>query len=158
MTWRGSTTIADRIFASLSYLLPLVEVFKYGLFLMMQFPILKLLFLPLWPLLQVYYGVRYAGLLIFLALFIFVVRNERISHFVRFNTMQAILLDIAIFLFGVLTDLVGLISIGDFAIQTLSTTVFLGIVVAVIYAVAQSLLGRYAEIPAISDAVHMQVR
>jgi uncharacterized membrane protein len=158
MAWRGSTTIADRIFASLSYLLPLVEVFKYGLFLMVQFPILKLLFLPLWPLLQVYYGVRYAGLLIFLALFIFVVRNERISHFIRFNTMQAILLDIAIFLFGVLTDLVGLISIGDFAIQTLSTTVFLGIVVAVVYAVAQSLLGRYAEIPAISDAVHMQVR
>ncbi|CDN15807.1 MAG: hypothetical protein HRU34_04235 [Richelia sp.] len=158
MTWRGSTTIKDRIFASLPYLLPLVDVFRYGLFLMAQFPPLKLLFLPIWPLLQIYYGVRYAGLLIFFALFIFVVRNEPISHFIRFNTMQAILIDIAIFLFGVLTDLVNLISIGNFAIQTLSTTIFLGVVAAVAYSIAQSLMGRYAEIPAISDAVYMQVR
>ena len=158
MTWRGSTTIKDRIFASLPYLLPLVDVFGYGLFLMGQFPLLKLLFLPIWPLLQIYYGVRYAGLLIFFALFIFVVRNERISHFIRFNTMQAILIDITIFLFGILTDLVNLINIGNFAIQTLSTTIFLGVVVAVVYSIAQSLMGRYAEIPAISDAVYMQVR
>ncbi len=158
MTWRGSTTIKDRIFASLPYLLPLVDVFRYGLFLMAQFPLLKLLFLPILPLLQIYYGVRYAGLLIFFALFIFVVRNERISHFIRFNAMQAILIDITIFLFGILTDLVNLINIGNFAIQTLSTTIFLGVVVAVVYSIAQSLMGRYAEIPAISDAVYMQVR
>ena len=158
MTWRGSTTIKDRIFASLPYLLPLVDVFRYGLFLMAQFPLLKLLFLPIWPLLQIYYGVRYAGLLIFFALFIFVVRNERISHFIRFNAMQAILIDITIFLFGILTDLVNLINIGNFAIQTLSTTIFLGVVVGVVYSIAQSLMGRYAEIPAISDAVYMQVR
>ena len=158
MTWRGSTTIKDRIFASLPYLLPLLEVFKYGVFLINQFPPLRLVFLPIMPLLRVYYGVRYAGLLIFLGLFIFVVRNERISHFIRFNTMQALLLDISIFLFGILTDLLGLISIGNFAIQTLSTTIFLGILAAVVYSVVQSLMGRYAEIPAVSDAVYMQVR
>ncbi|MDJ0620274.1 MAG: hypothetical protein QNJ63_26640 [Calothrix sp. MO_192.B10] len=158
MTWRGSTTIKDRIFASLPYLLPLLEVFKYGVFLMNQFSLLKLVFIPIMPLLRVYYGVRYAGLLIFLGLFIFVVRNERISHFIRFNTMQALLLDISIFLFGILTDLLGLISIGNFAIQTLSTTIFLGILAAVVYSVVQSLMGRYAEIPAVSDAVYMQVR
>ncbi|MDJ0800195.1 MAG: hypothetical protein QNJ51_25875 [Calothrix sp. MO_167.B12] len=158
MTWRGSTTIKDRIFASLPYLLPLVEVFKYGVFLMDQFPPLRLVFVPIMPLLRVYYGVRYAGLLIFLGLFIFVVRNERISHFIRFNTMQALLLDISIFLFGILTDLLAVIRIGSFAIQTLSTTIFLGILAAVVYSVVQSLMGRYAEIPAVSDAVYMQVR
>ena len=110
------------------------------------------------PLLKVYYGVRYAGLLVFFALFALVVRNERISHFIRFNTMQAILLDISIFLFGILTDLIRLVSMGDFAVKTLSTTIFLGIIAAAIYSIAQSLMGRYAEIPAISDAVHMQVR
>ena len=158
MTWHGSTTIMERVFASLPYLLPLVEVFKYGSFLMIQLPILGVLFLPILPLLKVYYGVRYAGLLVFFALFALVVRNERISHFIRFNTMQAILLDISIFLFGILTDLIRLVSMGDFAVKTLSTTIFLGIIAAAIYSIAQSLMGRYAEIPAISDAVHMQVR
>ncbi|MEH1769228.1 Tic20 family protein [Nostoc sp.] len=158
MSWRGSTTVSDRIFASLPYLLPLVEVFVFGRYLFSEFPALQLLFLPLLPLLNIYYGVRYAGMIIFFALFLLVVRNEKISHFIRFNTMQAILLDIIIFLFGILTDVVGLIPAGGFAIQTLSTTIFIGIVGAAAYSVIQSAIGRYAEIPAISDAVYMQVR
>jgi uncharacterized membrane protein len=158
MTWRGSATIKDRIFACLPYLLPIIEVFAFGQFLIAQFPPLLVLFLPLMPLLRIYYGVRYAGLIIFFALWLLVVRNEKISHFIRFNTMQAILLDIVIFLFSILTDVVGLIPSGGFAIQTLSTTIFIGILAAVAYSVVQSLMGRYAEIPAISDAVYMQVR
>ncbi|MBN3897377.1 MAG: Tic20 family protein [Nostoc sp.] len=158
MSWRGSTTVSDRIFASLPYLLPLIEVFVFGRYLLSEFPPLQLLFLPLLPLLKIYYGVRYAGMIIFFALFLLVVRNEKISHFIRFNTMQAILLDIIIFLFSILTDVVGLVPSGGFAIQTLSTTIFIGIVGAVAYSVIQSVSGRYAEIPAISDAVYMQVR
>ncbi|AVH72740.1 MULTISPECIES: Tic20 family protein [unclassified Nostoc] len=158
MSWRGSTTVSDRIFASLPYLLPLIEVFVFGRYLLSEFPPLQLLFLPLLPLLRIYYGVRYAGMIIFFALFLLVVRNEKISHFIRFNTMQAILLDIIIFLFSILTDVVGLVPSGGFAIQTLSTTIFIGIVGAVAYSVIQSVSGRYAEIPAISDAVYMQVR
>ncbi|MEH1950896.1 MAG: Tic20 family protein [Nostoc sp.] len=158
MSWRGSTTVSDRIFASLPYLLPLIEVFVFGRYLLSEFPPLQLLFLPLLPLLRIYYGVRYAGMIIFFALFLLVVRNEKISHFIRFNTMQAILLDIIIFLFSILTDVVGLVPSGGFAIQTLSTTIFIGIVGTVAYSVIQSVSGRYAEIPAISDAVYMQVR
>ncbi|MBD2664747.1 Tic20 family protein [Richelia sinica] len=158
MSWRGSTTVSDRLFACLPYLLPLVEVFAFGTFLFRDFPLLQIIFLPLMPLLKIYYGVRYAGLIIFFALWLLVVRNEKISHFIRFNTMQAIVLDIVIVLCSILTDMVGLVPSSGFAIQTLYTTIFMGIVAAVAYCVAQSVLGRYAEIPAISDAVHMQVR
>ncbi|MEH2064673.1 MAG: Tic20 family protein [Nostoc sp.] len=158
MSWRGSTTVSDRIFASLPYLLPMVEVVTFGFFLLDQFPPLAVVFAPILILWSFYRSVRYAGLIIFFALLLLVVRNEKISHFIRFNTMQAILLDIIIFLFNILMDVVRLIPSGGFAIQTLSTTIFLGIVVAVGYSVIQSLSGRYAEIPAISDAVYMQVR
>jgi hypothetical protein len=158
MSWRGSTTFPDRIFACLPYLLPLIEVFAFGQFFLSDFPLLGLIFLPLLPLLRIYYGVRYAGIIIFFALWLLVVRNEKISHFIRFNTMQAIILDIVIFLCGILTDIVKLVPGSGFAMQTLYTTIFVGIVAAVVYCVAQSLMGKYAEIPAISDAVYMQVR
>ncbi|MBS9383914.1 MAG: hypothetical protein HEQ24_06600 [Dolichospermum sp. BR01] len=158
MSWRGSTTFPDRIFACLPYLLPLIEVFAFGQFLMNDFPLLGLIFLPLLPLLRIYYGVRYAGMIIFFALWLLVVRNEKINHFIRFNTMQAIILDIVIFLCSILTDIVKLVPGSGFAMQTLYTTIFMGIIAAVVYSVAQSLMGKYAEIPAISDAVHMQVR
>lgn len=156
MPWRGSTTVSDRIFACLPYLLPLIEVLNFGAFLLAQFPPLQVLFLPLVPLVAIYYGIPFGGMIIFFALFALVVRNETISHFIRFNVMQAILLDIVIFLFSILIKLVGIA--GGFAIETLSTTIFLGIVAAVVYSVLQSLMGRYAEIPAISDAVYLQVR
>ena len=157
MAMRGSTTVSDRIFGSLPYLLPLLEGISFGRYLFGQFPPLGLVFAPLFPLVALY-NIPFAGLIIFFALFLLVVRNERINHFIRFNTMQAILLDIVIFLFSIVLQVLSPVPGTSFAIETLSNTLFLGIVAAVVYAVVQSLLGRYAEIPAISDAVYMQVR
>jgi len=114
MSWRGSTTVSDRIFASLPYLLPLIEVIilelktcqKFSSCLLVDFPVIRFVLSPLRPLVEIY-NIPYVGLIIFFALFLLVVRNEKISHFIRFNTMQAILLDIIIFLFSILTDVVG---------------------------------------------------
>ena len=158
MSWRGSTTVPDRIFASLPYSLPLIEALTFGATLLSQFPVLQILFVPLLPFIAIYSAIPFGGIVIFFALFFLVVRNERIPHFIRFNTMQALLLSIAIVLFGYLLGLVGIVPGAGFAIQTLSTTIFLGVVIASVYSIAQSLFGRYAEIPAISDAVYMQVR
>ena len=164
MTLRGSTTVPDRIFACLAYLLPLIEVI--GLLLRIgiensffgQFPALQLVLVPLIPLVQIYFGIPFMGLIVFFALFLLVVRNEKINHFIRFNTMQAILIDIVLFLCSIVLQILAPVPGADFAIETLANTFFLGVVAAVVYAVVQSLMGRYAEIPAISDAVYMQVR
>ncbi|MBD2515026.1 hypothetical protein H6G93_08385 [Nostoc sp. FACHB-973] len=159
MTWRGSTTVWDRIFACLPYLLPLVDGLVFGSFLLREFPVLQVLLLPLQPVLIIYGSLgQFGQLIVFFALFLLVVRNEKISHFIRFNTMQAILLDVVIFLCSILVRILGQVPGTGFAIETVANTIFLGVVVAVGYSVIQSLIGRYAEIPAISDAVHMQVR
>ena len=158
MTWRGSTTVPERIFACLPYLLPLIDGLQFGEYLFLQFPVLKLFFVPLNPVLLIYSTVPFAGLIIFFALYLGVVRNENINHFIRFNAMQAILLDIILVLCSlILPILAGGVQV-KFVIETLFNMVFLGVVASFIYAVAQSLLGRYAEIPPLSDAVYMQVR
>lgn len=157
MTWRGTTTVKDRIFACLPYLLPLVEGLAFGKFLFSQFPALQVLFVPLAPVLLLY-SIPFAGVIIFFALFLLVVRNESINHFIRFNTMQAILIDIVLILCSLILPILSPIPGAGFALQTLNNTIFLGVAIAVVYTVVQSLRGRYAEIPAISDAVYMQVR
>lgn len=158
MTWRGSTTVSHRIYACLPYLLPLVEGIGFGSSLFRQFPVLDIVFLPIFLLRGIYGSIPFASIIIFFALFLLVVRNEKINHFIRFNTMQAILLDIIIFLCSLLLEFLSPIPGAGFAIQTLGNTIFLGIVASVVYSVFQSLSGRYAEIPALSEAVHMQVR
>jgi uncharacterized membrane protein len=117
------------------------------------------LLLPILPVKSVYDALGSIGqIIVFFALFILVVRNEKISHFIRFNTMQAILLDIVIFLCSVVLQILTPVPGAGFALETIANTIFLGIVASVIFSVFQSLNGRYAEIPAISDAVYMQVR
>ncbi len=157
MTWRGSTTVPDRIFASLPYLLPLVDGLMFGKFLFQQFPVLQLLLIPLAPLMQIY-SLPFASLIIFFALYLGVVRNENISHFIRFNAMQAILLDIVLMLCGLVLPIFAKAFQVAFIAETLYNMVFLGAFAAFVYAVVQSALGRYAEIPPLSDAVYMQVR
>lgn len=157
MTWRGSTSPSDRLFACLPYLLPLLVSLQFGVPFFTQFPALQPLIIPLLPLLPLTGGIF--GLVIFFALFLLVVRNENISHFIRFNAMQAILLDIILVLCSIIIDLVLRPALGGgLFLETIYNVVFLGTVVAVIYSVVQSAMGRYAEIPTLSEAVHMQVR
>ncbi|MEM8807801.1 MAG: Tic20 family protein [Cyanobacteria bacterium P01_G01_bin.38] len=168
MTWRGSVTTADRIFAALPYLLPLVGAVVAGQtffqFISDQLPALSplvaLLYLLISPVLLVYGLVPggFGSLLVFFLLLFLVVRNPNISHFIRFNTMQAILIGFIISICMLLIDLVSGIPGLSLIIETFLNVLFLGGLVAVFYSVAQSLMGRYAEIPTISEAVYMQVR
>ncbi len=159
MAWRGSTTVKDRIFACLPYLLPLVSALPFGGFLFRQFPALEaMLKIPLTPVLFVYQALgSWGGIIIFFLLFLLVVRNERIVHFIRFNAMQAILLDILLVLCSLLFNIL-LKGLGtNLVTETLLNIIFLGTVAACGYSIVQSLLGRYAEIPALSEAVYAQV-
>jgi hypothetical protein len=71
--------------------------------------------------------------------------------------MQAILLDILLVLCSLLFNIL-LRGLGTNLItETLFNIVFLGTVVACGYSIVQSLIGRYAEIPALSEAVYAQV-
>lgn len=167
MTWRGSTDLKDRIFGALLYLLPLFYLFylsPFGTYLLNQFEFLNLLTIPLLPLALIY-GLlasipiigRFAGLLIFVLIFATVVRNPRISHFIRFNAMQSILLDILLSLLAfVLSFILKGINLGLLT-ETLFNTIFLGTLVACIYGIVQSAMGKYPEIPGISEAAYSQV-
>lgn len=158
MTWRGSTDLKDKIFGALVYIIPLIDALPFSIFIFQQFPQLQFIYLPLLPLVQLYYGFPFIGFIVFLVLFLAVVRNPKISHFIRFNTMQAILIGI----FIILCQLVLRIVLGGLGIglltETLYNVVFLGTLAASFYGIVQSALGRYAEIPTISEAAYTQVR
>jgi hypothetical protein len=163
MTWRGSTTPKDRFFACLPYLLPLVDGLAFGTYFFRQFPALEIVLLRLTPILLVYSTIDralfgFGGLIVFFALFLLVVRNESINHFIRFNAMQAILLDIILVLCRFILGLFGSGLGGGLIVETLFNVIFLGMIAAVVYSIVQSVMGRYAEIPTLSDAVYMQVR
>ena len=173
MVWRSRTSSTDRFFACLVYLLPLVEAYLLasGLLQLLQafVPAIGILLLPLQLAASIYIaiiapfsfgGFGIGGFLIFVLLIALVVRNDRICHFVRFNTMQAIIIGIALSLFSILWALINTIVPLDTTLVSILVIggLFFGTVGISIYSIVQSALGKYAEIPTLSDAAYVQVQ
>jgi hypothetical protein len=154
MNWRGSPDWKDKLFGALVYLFPLFSLYfqsPFGSYLLNQFAFLNFIAIPLFPLAIIYKLLaslpligNFAGLIIFIILFAAVVRNPDISHFIRYNAMQAILIDILLSLLGLVLSFI-------------LNTIFLGTLVACIFGIIQSIMGKYAEIPLISEAAYSQV-
>ena len=140
----------QRLLALLPYLLPWSDGLPFGRSLYSLFPALQWLSLPALPLVVVQQAVPFGGFLLFLVLFLAVVRNPRVPGFIRFNALQAILLDIVLIVLSLAFEMLRLDSLG-FAGRTLANTVFLGLLVLVLFAVVQCLRGKEAEIPAVSE-------
>jgi hypothetical protein len=119
--------------------------------------VLQWLSLPALPVALLQQAVPFGRLLLFLVLFLAVVRNPRVPYLIRFNVLQAILIDILLVLvslaFNVLLEPLGI----DFALRTLSNTVFLGVLVLVVLRRGAEPAGQEADIPSLSDAVRMQL-
>ncbi|MFM7513670.1 MAG: Tic20 family protein [Cyanobium sp.] len=149
--------IWQRLLAALAYLLPWSDALPFGQSLFGLFPVLQWLSLPAFPVLLLQEAVPFGGFVLFLVLFLAVVRNTKVPYLIRFNVLQAILVDILLILislaFSVLLAPLGL----GFALRTLSNTVFLGALLLVGFGVVQSLRGQEAEVPSLSQAVRMQL-
>ena len=76
--------------------------------------------------------------------------------------MQALLLDIVVALVKAVTQLLdvllGQLAFFPFVVQIIASVTFLGIVGVFGYAIWQSVRGKYAEMPVISEVAYMQVR
>ena len=155
MVWRGSTDVKDRIFAALVYSIPLSIALSFSQFVIQYVPqaLIAVIDIFLLPLNIVQRIIPFGDIVIFFALFLLVVRNERIKHFIRFNTMQSLLLDIALTLLGLGLGILG----SNLITAVLSSVIFMVTLTVCIYSIIQCALGKYPDIPAISEAVYTQV-
>ncbi len=149
--------IWQRLLGALAYLLPLSDSLRFGQSLFAMFPLLQWLALPALPLVVLEQAIPFGGLVLFLLLFLLVVRNPRVPYAIRFNVLQAILIDIVLVLLTLAFDTVLAPLGGGFALRTLSNTVFLGTLLLVLFSVAQTLRGKEPDIPTVSEAVRMQL-
>ena len=82
--------IWQRVLAALAYLLPWSDAFSFGRGLFGLFPALQWLGVPILPIALLEQAVPFGGLVLFLVLFLAVVRNSKVPYVIRFNVLQAI--------------------------------------------------------------------
>lgn len=155
MAWRGSTDTKDRIFAALVYSVPLYYSLSFGSSVLRFMPRIFLTIIEIFliPLNFIYSSLPFADFLLFFILFLAVVRNDRISHFIRFNTMQALLLYMALILVGMGLRILGL---GIIA-AVINPACFIIALAVCLYSIIQAAQGLYPDIPGISQTVYNQV-
>ncbi len=152
----------QRLLALLPYSLTWSDALPFGRDLFGNFPSLNALMLPAMPALLVQNlgsmgGMNLGGLLLFVLLFAAVVRNPKVPYTIRFNTLQALMLDILLVVIGLVFQLLQSLLGGGLLFRTLANTVFLGTLLILLFTVIQVLRGKEADLPTLSEAVRMQL-
>jgi uncharacterized membrane protein len=166
MNWQQAATPLHRFYSCLPYLLPMSAGVIYGAILFQQFPLLILPFIPfIWLYSNVlsFPLVPFLGLtgefFLFMGLYFLVVRDARIPRFIRFNTMQALLMQIILFIGQILFQFLEQISndaLPSVISAIFANTMFIGAILLTGYAVYQSIKGEYSDIPTLSQAAAFQ--
>ena len=183
-----SVTFGDRLCAILPYLFPITTVHMIAWYPFYLLPPLEILLSPFLQLNKMV-GVAFLlmqyllianknltflfwvtpniltlqfRLLVLLCIFIFVVKNNRVNPFIRFNTMQALLLDIVILTLSVIISFLvhNPIRIDVFTIllRLIVSLSFLILTSTFTYSIFQCVRGKYPKLPIISDFIYHQIR
>lgn len=153
----GGVAISERVLSILPYLIPLLDSLSFGKYVFSKVPLVgQLLLPPLLPLYSIYRGVPFLAFGVFLLLYVLVVRNTSVSRYVRFNTYQALIIDIALIIPQLFQGVS--LPIPSAIAETCTTAVFYAAMLAVIYSVVRNAQGLVPdEIPGISDSVYQQL-
>lgn len=154
---KGPPAILWRVAAAMTYVIPWIDSLALGREIYHSFPIsLALYFIP-GPMVDVYYCSQFAPLIIFFLLFLAVVKNTKVPHFVRFNCMQSIMIDIVAMLFTILRSYFPAELRWTSVLSVFDNFSWHFVMFPVLYCILFSLKGMYAEIPFVSESVYMQV-
>lgn len=153
------TPATDRLISAAAYTLPFFNSLQYGRFLFLKYPSLSYLFDPVLPLLSLYKSVPYASFVAFFALYLGVVRNPSFSHYVRFNAMQAVTLDVLLVLPLLLQRILspGRAGLAYRVMVWGHNAVFVFSAACFLYSLASSILGRTPYLPFVAGAAGRQL-
>ena len=139
------------------YMLPWSDLVPFGGNLFNVFPFLQWLVIPALPVIFLEQIIPLGSLLMFFLVFITLVRNPQAPYFIRFNALQAILIDIAAILisygFRIFLDPLG----SSLLLKTCSNTLFIIGLAIILFSIIECLQGKEPDLPGISEAVKIQL-
>eukprot|EP00192_Tetraselmis_astigmatica_P020114 CAMPEP_0117666874 /NCGR_PEP_ID=MMETSP0804-20121206/10629_1 /TAXON_ID=1074897 /ORGANISM="Tetraselmis astigmatica, Strain CCMP880" /LENGTH=217 /DNA_ID=CAMNT_0005474489 /DNA_START=201 /DNA_END=855 /DNA_ORIENTATION=+ len=146
-----------RVFAAFMYVIPWIDTLTLGREFFHTFPQMITLYLLPSPFVSIYYANNFMPLIVFFLCFLAIVKNTKLHHFVRFNTMQAIMLDIVVMLFNIIRAYFPAEIRWSVIMILFDKFAFLACMATVLYGIFFTLRGYYADIPFVSEAVYIQV-
>ena len=151
-------TLGGKILGILLYMVPWADSLIFGRNLFIKYPLIKIIEIPAIPIIIIENLIpSFGSLLLFLAIFFGLVKNSKVSYFLRFNALQALLINIVIiiinFIFEIFFNPFGNLLI----IRTFSSTLLISLCSIITYCVWSCTQGNEPNLQGISQAAKMQL-
>tara|TARA_Y100001968_G_scaffold20527_1_gene16162 strand:+ start:46 stop:504 length:459 start_codon:yes stop_codon:yes gene_type:complete len=150
-------SLGGKILGILLYMIPWSDSIGFGNNLYIKYPFIQIIQIPAIPIILIERSIPFGNLLLFLAIFIGVVRNSKASYFLRFNALQSLLINIGIIIIGFIFQILFSPFENTLIIRTLSNTLLISIFSVIVFCVCSCLQGNEPNLPGISKAAKMQL-
>ena len=150
-------SLGSKILGVLLYLIPWSDSLIFGNHLFIKYPFTQIIQIPAIPIILIERSIPFGNLLLFLAIFIGLVRNRKVSYFLRFNALQSLLINIGIIIVSFIFEIVFSAFSNSLIIRTLSSTLLISLFSVILYCVWSCTQGNEPNLPGISQATKMQL-
>ena len=150
-------SLGGKILGILLYMIPWKESLTFGNHLYIQFPLTQIIQIPAIPIFLIERSLPFGNLLLFLLIFIGIVRNSKVSYFLRFNALQSLLINIGIIIISFVFEILFSSFSSSLIIRTFSSTLLITIFSVIVYCVWSCSQGNEPDLPLISQATKMQL-
>ena len=150
-------SLGGKILGIILYMVPWADSLTFGNHLYIKYPFTQIIQIPAIPIIIIERSIPFGNLLLFLGIFIGIVRNNKVSYFLRFNALQSLLINIGIiiinFIFQIFFSPFG----NSLIIRTFSSTLLISIFSIITFCVWSCTQGNEPNLPVISEATKMQL-
>ena len=150
-------SLGSRILGVLLYMIPWADSLTFGNHLYIKYPFIQIIQIPAIPIILIERSIPFGNLLLFLAIFIGLVRNTKISYFLRFNALQSLLINIGIIIVNFIFEIIFSPFLNSLIIRTFSSTLLFSLFAVIVYCVWSCTQGNEPDLPIISEATKMQL-
>ena len=150
-------SLGARLLGVLLYMIPWSDSLTFGNHLYIKYPFLQIIQIPAIPIILIGRSIPFGNLLLFLAIFFGLVRNSKVSYFLRFNALQSLLINIGIIIISFIFEIIFTPFSNSLIIRTFSSSLLIGIFSMIVYSVWSCTQGNEPNLPGISQATKMQL-
>ena len=150
-------SLGARLLGVLLYMIPWSDSLTFGNHLYIKYPFIQIIQIPAIPIILIERSIPFGSLLLFFAIFFGLVRNSKVSYFLRFNALQSLLINIGIIIASFIFEIIFSPFANSLIIRTLSSSFLISILLVIIYSVWSCTQGNEPNLPGISQAAKMQL-
>ena len=150
-------SLGARVLGVLLYMIPWSDSLIFGNHLYIKYPFIQIIQIPAIPIILIERSIPFGSLLLFLAIYFGLVRNSKVSYFLRFNALQSLLINIGIIIVSFIFEIIFSAFLNSLIIRTISSTLLISLFSVIVYCVWSCTQGKEPNLPTISQATKMQL-